>query len=98
MILFLLASAMVGIVVATCGPIGFVGIIVPHLCRLILGHSHVYLVPASLVVGGSFLTICDTVARTITAPFEIPVGVFTALLGGPFFLWVLFWQRRQFAM
>ncbi|MDA8123660.1 MAG: iron ABC transporter permease [Deltaproteobacteria bacterium] len=88
-VLFLGSSAMVGSVVAVCGPIGFVGIMVPHMCRLIIGVDHRYLTPASLLFGGSFLTLCDTVARTIIAPAEIPVGIITALLGGPFFIWLL---------
>lgn len=88
-VLFLGSSAMVGSVVAVCGPIGFVGIMVPHMCRLIIGADHRYLTPASLLFGGSFLTLCDTVARTIITPAEIPVGIITALLGGPFFIWLL---------
>ena len=83
------ASLMVGGVVATCGPIGFVGMICPHICRLLVGPNHRWLAPASILFGGAFLTICDTVARTLVAPAEIPVGVITALLGGPFFLWLL---------
>lgn len=88
-ILFFGSSLMVGSVVAVCGPIGFVGLMVPHMCRLIIGADHRYLTPASMLFGGSFLTLCDTVARTIIAPAEIPVGIITALLGGPFFVWLL---------
>jgi iron complex transport system permease protein len=88
-ILFFGASLMVGSVVAVCGPIGFVGLMIPHMCRLIIGADHRYLTPASMLFGGSFLTVCDTVARTIIAPAEIPVGIITALLGGPFFVWLL---------
>jgi len=88
-VLFLCSSAMVGCVVALCGPIGFVGIMVPHMCRLLIGADHRYLTPAALLFGGSFLVLCDTVARTIIAPAEIPVGIITALLGGPFFVWLL---------
>jgi iron complex transport system permease protein len=87
--LFFGASLMVGSVVAVCGPIGFVGMMVPHMCRLIIGADHRYLTPAAMLFGGSFLTLCDTVARTIIAPAEIPVGIITALLGGPFFVWLL---------
>jgi iron complex transport system permease protein len=88
-ILFFGSSLMVGSVVAICGPIGFVGLMVPHMCRLIIGADHRYLTPASMLFGGSFLALCDTLARTIIAPAEIPVGIITALLGGPFFVWLL---------
>jgi iron complex transport system permease protein len=87
--LFLATSLMVGGVVALCGPIGFVGMMVPHICRICFGADHRLLTPAVLLFGGSFLTLCDTLARTLIAPAEMPVGVITALLGGPFFLWLL---------
>jgi iron complex transport system permease protein len=87
--LFFSSSLMVGGVVAVCGPIGFVGLMVPHICRLMIGPGHRYLAPASILAGGSFLVVCDTFARTVIAPAEIPVGVITALLGGPFFLILL---------
>nr|MBC8443178.1 iron chelate uptake ABC transporter family permease subunit [PVC group bacterium] len=80
-------------VVAFCGPIGFVGMMAPHICRLVVGPEHRYLTPATVLFGGTFLTICDALSRTLIAPAEIPVGVITALLGGPFFLWLLL--RRQ---
>ena len=86
---FFAASLMVGGVVSVCGPIGFVGMMSPHICRLMIGQDHRYLAPATLLFGGAFLTICDTFARTVIAPAEIPVGVITALLGGPFFIWLL---------
>jgi iron complex transport system permease protein len=88
-ILYFAASLMVGGVVAFCGPIGFVGMMTPHICRLITGWDHRRLAPATALFGGVFLTWCDTLARTVIAPAEIPVGVITALLGGPFFLWLL---------
>jgi len=75
--------------VAICGPIGFIGMMIPHISRLLIGSDHRYLIPASLLLGGSFLILCDTLARLIIAPAEIPVGVITTLLGGPFFLWLL---------
>jgi iron complex transport system permease protein len=87
--IFVAASLMVAAVVASCGPIGFVGLMVPHAMRLVAGHSHARLLPASLMAGGAFLTLCDALARTAWAPLEFPVGVVTALLGGPFFLWLL---------
>jgi iron complex transport system permease protein len=83
------ASIMVGGTVAVCGPIGFVGMIVPHVCRTVFGAVHTILLPACFLTGGIFLSLCDTFARTIIAPAEIPAGVITALLGGPFLIWVL---------
>jgi iron complex transport system permease protein len=80
---------MVGGVVAVCGPIGFIGMMSPHICRIFTGANHRYLAPATVMFGGAFLVFCDTIARTLIAPAEIPVGVITALLGGPFFLWLL---------
>ncbi len=89
LLLFFSTSLMVGAVVAVCGPIGFVGLMVPHICRLLVGPDHRRLLPAALLAGGLFLTLCDTVARTAIAPSELPVGIITALLGGPFFLSLL---------
>jgi len=83
------ASLVTGAVVATSGPIGFVGLVVPHIVRLLIGPDQRILIPASMLFGASFLIICDTVARTVIAPTEIPVGVITALIGGPFFVWLL---------
>lgn len=88
-ILFTAASLMIGGVVAFCGPIGFVGMMAPHISRLLIGNNHRLLIPATLLFGGSFLVLCDTLARTLIAPVEMPVGVITALLGGPFFLILL---------
>lgn len=88
------ASAMVGALVAVTGPIGFVGLIVPHILRRWMGPDHLFLIPACLLGGGAFLALCDLGARTILAPAELPVGVLTALLGGPFFLWLLIAGRR----
>jgi len=88
-VIFLAASVMVGGVVAACGPIGFVGMMAPHICRLLLGAEHRHLLPASCLFGGAFLAACDTAARLVLAPAELPVGVITSLLGGPFFLWLL---------
>jgi len=90
MVLFFAVSLMVAGIITVCGPIGFVGIMAPHMCRLIFGANHRILVPVSALFGGVFLTWCDTLARTISTSAEVPVGVITALLGGPFFLWLLF--------
>jgi iron complex transport system permease protein len=86
---FLLGSLLTAAVTAFTGPIGFVGLIVPHALRMVIGADHRLLIPASFCVGGAFLVICDTFARTAMAPAEIPVGVITAMLGGPFFIWML---------
>ena len=88
-------SAMVGALVAVTGPIGFVGLIVPHVLRRATGHDHAYLLPACLLGGGAFLALSDLGARVVMAPAELPVGILTALLGGPFFLWLLIAQRRR---
>lgn len=88
-LVFAAASLMVGGVVATCGPIGFVGLVVPHIGRIVLGPSHRALAPFSVLAGGTFLVACDAVGRTVVAPVEIPVGIITALIGGPFFLMML---------
>ncbi len=88
-ILFVTASVMVGGIVAACGPIGFVGMMAPHICRLVVGERHRRLLPVTAIFGGAFLAACDAAARTIIAPIELPVGVITAFFGGPFFLWLL---------
>ena len=87
-------SLMVGAMVAVTGPIGFVGLMVPHMLRRRAGADHLVLAPACLLGGGVFLALCDLVARTVMAPAELPVGVLTALLGGPFFLWLLLSRGR----
>lgn len=94
-LLFFTTSLCVGAIVAFCGPIGFVGMMVPHICRLLVGHDHRLLTPASIFFGGGFLVLCDALGRLALAPTEIPVGVITTLLGGPFFLWLLVRLRRQ---
>lgn len=86
---FLSASLATGAAVSVGGPIGFIGIVVPHLVRLITGPDHRLVLPAAALFGAAFLIACDAVARTIIAPIELPVGVITALIGGPFFLWLL---------
>lgn len=96
-VLFVVTSLMTGAVVACCGPIGFVGMMAPHICRLWVGVDHRFLVPASFLFGGTFLVVCDTLARVLIAPAEMPVGVITALLGGPFFVWLLLGQGLESA-
>jgi iron complex transport system permease protein len=84
------ASLATGAAVSLAGPVSFVGIIVPHLVRLIVGADHRLVLPASALFGSAFLVGCDLVARTIAAPVELPVGIITAIIGGPVFLWLLF--------
>ncbi len=86
------ATLMTAAAVAMSGLIGFVGLIVPHALRALVGPGHRRLLPATALAGGCFLVLCDTFARTAFAPLEVPVGVVTALLGGPVFLWLL--RRR----
>jgi iron complex transport system permease protein len=90
---FFSASIATGAAVSVGGPIGFVGIIVPHFVRLLVGADHRLVLPGSAFIGGAFLVLCDAVARTVFAPLELPVGIVTALIGGPFFLWLLLRQR-----
>jgi iron complex transport system permease protein len=95
MIGYVAASFLTASVTSFTGPIGFVGLIVPHALRMTLGADHRLLIPASFLLGGAFLALCDTIARVVLAPTEIPVGVVTALLGGPFFIWMLRSKRRS---
>lgn len=90
-----LASLLTAAVVAVTGPIGFVGLIVPHVARLLFGPDHRLMVPAAALCGAVFLAAADTAARTVMAPTELPVGVITALCGGPFFLWLYRQQRGR---
>ena len=89
-IALLSASMSTGAAVSLGGPVLFVGIIVPHIVRLLVGADHRLVLPASALFGASFLVVCDLIARTVMAPVELPVGIITAILGGPFFLWLLF--------
>ena len=94
MLLFFAVSLMVAGIITVCGPIGFVGIMAPHICRLLIGPNHRFLIPASILFGASFLALCDTLARNISSTAEVPVGIVTAILGGPFFLWLLLSKNR----
>jgi iron complex transport system permease protein len=90
---FFSGSLATGAAVSIGGPIGFVGIIVPHLVRLVVGADHRVVLPAAVCFGAAFLVACDTLARTVMAPMELPVGIITAVIGGPFFLWLLLRKR-----
>lgn len=88
------ASLATASAVSLAGPVGFIGLVVPHLMRLFVGSDHRLVLPASVLFGGAFLIACDLVARTVFAPIELPVGIVTALIGGPFFLWLLLRAMR----
>lgn len=81
--------------VAAGGIVGFVGLVAPHLARLLVGANHTRLVPASALLGALLLVLADSAARSVIAPLELPVGILTAVLGGPFFLWLLHRRGRQ---
>lgn len=93
--MFLSAALLTASAVSNAGSIGFVGLIVPHACRFALGPDHRLLLPAATLVGGSFLVLADTLARTIVAPQQLPVGVITALIGVPVFLLQLHHIRKR---
>jgi iron complex transport system permease protein len=95
--LFVLAALVTGAVVSVSGMIGFIGMVVPHAVRLATGADHRLLLPASALVGGTFLMGADTIARTMISPAEIPVGIITALAGGPFFVYLLLWRKDRLA-
>jgi len=94
--LILLTTLGIGTAVAVAGMIGFVGLIVPHIVRLLIGPDHRWLLPVSALAGGILLLIADTLARVIIAPAELPTGILTAILGAPFFIMLLIQQRREF--
>ncbi|HWP59034.1 MAG TPA: iron ABC transporter permease [Candidatus Acidoferrales bacterium] len=93
--LFIACSLVVGAIVAVSGMIGFVGLMVPHVLRLLLGNDHRLLLPASFLAGGIFLGWADTLARVVLAPVELPVGVVTAFFGAPFFFFLLYHEGRK---
>jgi len=95
-LLFLCAGALTSAAVALAGLVGFVGLVVPHVVRLLWGPNHRGLLPAAALVGGSFLVLADVISRIVFAPAEIPVGVVTALIGAPFFLYLL--RKRERAL
>ncbi|MEW2449403.1 iron ABC transporter permease [Streptomyces parvulus] len=93
--MFVLLSLVTGVLVAASGPIGFVGLILPHVVRLFVGGDHRRVLPTAALAGAVFLVWADIAARTVAAPMEIPVGVLTALCGGPFFLWLMRRDARR---
>jgi iron complex transport system permease protein len=92
--LFLIMSLITGVMVATSGAIGFIGLMIPHVVRMWVGTDHRRVLPVAALSGSIFLIWVDVVARTAFAPEELPVGVITSLLGGPFFVWLLHTQRK----
>ncbi len=93
-IVFVTACA-VGAAVSVSGIIGFIGLVVPHLIRLVIGPDHRILLPGTVLLGASLLLLADLLARTVVAPAELPIGIVTSLVGGPFFLWLLLRFRRR---
>lgn len=89
LVIVLVAALLVGAAVSISGIVGFVGLVAPHLCRLTLGPRHRLLIPATALTGATFVVVADLLARLLVAPAELPLGVLTALVGGPFFLWLL---------
>ena len=95
LVAFALAGFVTAIAVSLSGLIGFVGLIVPHAVRLIMGPDHRQLLPMSVIVGAGFLVVADTIARVVIAPAQLPVGIITAIAGGPFFLVLLMKYSRK---
>lgn len=95
-ILFVVASLITAVCVSACGIIGFVGLIVPHTLRLLVGPDHRGLIPAAALGGAAFLVICDLFCRTVILPAELPVGIVTAIIGGPLFIYLLRRTQRDF--
>lgn len=93
--LILLSTFITATVVSVSGIIGFVGLIIPHMVRMLFGPDHKILIPASGIIGGIFMIFSDTIARTIISPTEIPVGIVTALFGGPFFIYILKSKKKE---
>ncbi|MFP4364235.1 MAG: FecCD family ABC transporter permease [Spirochaetia bacterium] len=94
-ITLVLVSVLTGVAVSVSGTISFIGILIPHLLRIVIGPDNRYLLPASAAAGGAFLLLCDTVGRSVFAPFEIKAGIITALTGGPYFLYLLYRFRKR---
>lgn len=97
-VVFAVASLLIGVSISLGGPIGFVGLIVPHALRALWGPDHRLLLPASALGGGALVVICDVVARLAIAPAQLPTGAVTALFGGPFFVLILLWHKRRAGM
>ena len=90
-----IASIMVGISVSFCGMIGFIGLVTPHIIRLFIGPKHKYLIPGSALLGSIILVLSDLICKTVIAPAQLPIGVITSIIGAPFFIWLIFSQKRR---
>ena len=95
-ILLFFTTLMIAFIVASCGVIGFVGLVVPHCLRLVLGPDNCRIVPCSIFAGALFVLVCDTLARTVLQPSELPVGSLTALVGAPLFIYLLYKNKKQY--
>ena len=94
-ILLVCASILTGAIVSVTGVIGFIDLFTPHIVRKLFGANHKYVLPMSAILGGTFMVVCDLVARTIVAPIELPVGAVTAFIGAPFFIYLYFSKRKD---
>lgn len=95
-LMLVVTTLMVAFCVSVCGVIGFVGLVVPHCIRLVVGPDNRRVVPLSVLVGGLFLLVCDTLSRTVMVPRELPVGCLTALVGAPLFVYLLYKKKRTY--
>ena len=94
-ILLVIASLSTAFVVSVSGIIGFVGLVIPHLVRLAIGPNHRSLLPISAFAGATFLMLSDVIARTIVAPRQLPIGIITAFLGSPYFIYLIIGLKRR---
>jgi iron complex transport system permease protein len=97
-VIFVVSSLLVGSAIAAAGPIGFIGLVVPHALRALVGADHRLLLPASILGGATVLVVCDTLARTVMVPAQLPTGAVTAVLGVPFFVLILVGHKHRAAM
>ena len=94
-VILILSTLLISTIVAVTGAIGFIGLVVPHICRTIAGSDHKKLILLSSLIGAIFLTMADILARALFPPIEIPIGIITALIGGPFFLFLI--SKKNYA-
>jgi len=93
--IILISSIMVGVTVAFCGMIGFIGLVTPHLIRLLIGPNHRYLIPGSAILGSIILVLSDLISKSVIAPAQLPVGVVTSSIGAPIFIWLIYNQKKR---
>lgn len=89
LILIIFSSLLIAVIVSICGIIGFVGLIIPHITRKLVGNKHKDLIPFSVLIGSIFLIWADNIARTCFSPEELPIGIISAFLGAPFLIWIV---------